>query len=141
MLQFIHGSTPLKVIKMSEPKPLPPSLRAHKRYLVFELISNDKIEYGEIVSAVWDSMLNFLGELETSKAKVWFIMNLYDEKNQKGVIRCSHNYVEQMRVVLSLIHILGEKKVIIKIIGVTGTIKSARNKYLTTTDLRTFTGE
>ena len=68
-------------------------------------------------------------------------LHLYDEKTQKGVIRCGHNYVEHMRVVLSLNQILGEKKVIIRILGVTGTIKSAKNKYLTTTDLRTFTGE
>ncbi len=126
---------------MNEPKPLPPSLRDHKRYVVFEAISENKIEYGDFVNAVWDSMLNFLGELEASKAKIWFIKNLYDENNQRGIIRCGNNYVEHIRTVLSLIHMIGEKRVAIKILGVTGTIKSARNKYLATMDLRSFVGE
>ena len=126
---------------MAEPKPLPPSLRSHKRYIIFEVIAENKIEYGDMVNAVWDSMLNFLGELEASKAKIWFIKNLYDENNQRGVIRCGNNYVEHIRTVLSLVHIIGEKRAIIKILGVTGTIKSARNKYLTTMDLRSFTEE
>lgn len=126
---------------MSEPKILPPSLRSNKRYIAFEIISDSKPGYNDIVNAVWEAMLDFLGELEASKAKIWFIKNLYDENNQKGVMRCGHNYVEHMRAVLSLIKTIGENSVIIKILGVTGTIKSARTKYLTATDLRSFTDE
>ena len=125
---------------MSEPRPLPPSLRLHSRYLVFELISDEKISYSDMTNAIWNSMLNLLGELETSDAKMWLIQNLYDEKSQRGVIKCRHDFVEKMRAVLSLIHMISEKRVIINILGVTGTIKSARNKYLTTKDLRSFTG-
>lgn len=123
---------------MAEPKMLPPSLRSHKRYIIFEIISETSIAYSDLVNAIWNSMLNFLGENESSEAKVWLIQNLYDEKNQKGVIKCRHDYVEHMRATLSLISMVGESKVIIKILGVTGTIKSAKNKYLITKDLRSF---
>jgi ribonuclease P/MRP protein subunit POP5 len=126
---------------MAEPKLLPPSLRSHKRYVIFEVISDNPITYNDLVNAMWNSMLNFLGELESSKAMVWFIQNLYDEKNQKGVIKCRHDFVEGIRAILSLIQTVGETKVIIKILGVTGTIKSARNKYLLSKDLRSFVEE
>jgi ribonuclease P/MRP protein subunit POP5 len=126
---------------MAEPKPLPPSLRLHSRYLVFEIISDEKIGYSDMVTAVWNSMLSLLGEIETADAKMWLIQNLYDEKSQRGVLKCRHDFVEKMRAVLSLIQSVGEKRVIINILGVTGTIKSARNKYLISRDLRSFTGE
>ncbi len=123
---------------MAEPKMLPPTLRAKKRYIVFDVISESPVQYADMVSAIWGSMLSFLGELETSEAKIWLIQNLYDEKAQRGVLKCSHNYVEHMRATLALISMIGETRAVIKINGVTGTIKSARTKYLTPKDLSAF---
>ena len=126
---------------MAEPKMLPPSLRSHKRYVVFEVISENPVDYNELVSSIWNSTINFLGELESSEAMIWSIQNLYDESTQRGIIKCRHDFVESVRVVLSLIHTIGETKAVIKVLGVTGTIKSARTKYLSSKDLRTFTEE
>ena len=124
---------------MDAPKLLPPSLRSQKRYIVFEVISENPVVYNDIVTAVWTSMLSFLGELGSSAAKVWFIHNIYDDKSQRGVIKCSHDSVEQVRASLSLIQIVGETKCIMKIVGVTGTIKSAKAKYMPQSDLKSFT--
>jgi ribonuclease P/MRP protein subunit POP5 len=117
---------------MGEPKKLPPSLRMQKRYIVFEVISESPIEYGNLLTAIWESCLNFLGEILLSKAEIWIIQNLYNEKIQKGIIRCSHEFVEEIRSALSLIYMIGETKAIVKILGVTGTINSAEVKYLQT---------
>ena len=122
-----------------EPKLLPPTMRPNKRYIAFEVISEQPIQYNEFVSTVWNSMFTLLGELGASEVNMWFVRNLYDDKNQKGLIKCAHDYVEKMRAVLSLIQIVSETKVIVKILGVTGTIKSAQKKYLTPKDLRSFT--
>lgn len=119
---------------------LPPSLRSQKRYLVFEVISEQPVVYGDVVTAVWSSMLSFLGELGSSSAKVWFIHNIYEDRNQMGVIKCSHDSVEHVRAALSLIQVVGEAKCVIKIVGVTGTIKSAKAKYLAKDSLRSFAG-
>ncbi len=124
---------------MDAPKLLPPSLRSQKRYIVFEVISEQAIVYNDIGTAVWNSMLSFLGELGASSAKVWFIHNIYDDKNQRGVIKCSHDSVEHLRTALSLVQVIGETKCVIKIVGVTGTIKSAKAKYLSKGDLTSFT--
>ena len=77
----------------------------------------------------------------SSEAKIWFIHNLYDDKTQKGLLKCTHDSVEKIRAILSLIQIISETKVIVKIMGVTGTIKSARTKYLAIKDLRSFVKE
>ncbi len=126
---------------MAEPKLLPPTLRPTKRYIAFEIISEQPVQYNEFTNAVWVSMFNFLGELGSSEAKIWFIHNLYDDKTQKGLLKCTHDSVEKIRAILSLIQIISETKVIVKIMGVTGTIKSARTKYLAIKDLRSFVKE
>jgi len=123
---------------MAEPKLLPPSMRSHKRYIVFEIVSEKQAEYNDFVSAFWSSILNFLGEQGTSEANIWIIKNLYEVKQQRGVIKCRHDYVEYIRTALMLIQIIGETKAVVHVLGVTGTIKSAKNKYLSIRDLRDF---
>jgi ribonuclease P/MRP protein subunit POP5 len=113
-----------------EPKRLPPSLRAKSRYVVFEIISEKPATFADFTASVWNSMMGFLGELQASEARVWIIRNLYDEKTQRGVMKCSHDRIEHVRAALSMIQMVGETRAIVHIIGVTGTIKSARNKYL-----------
>lgn len=88
------------------------------------------MSFSEFTSAVWNSTIGFLGELQTSEARMWLIRNLYDEKSQKGVLKCAHDRIEHVRAALAMITMVGETRAIVRIIGVTGTIKSARNKYL-----------
>jgi ribonuclease P/MRP protein subunit POP5 len=126
---------------MSGPKILPPTMRSIKRYVAFEIISEKPVQYSEVVSSVWVSMIGFLGEHGSSQAMVWFVHNLYDEHSQRGLLKCNHDAVEKVRACLSLIHIVGETRSIVKIMGVTGTIKSARAKYLTQKNLKDFVGE
>ncbi len=113
-----------------DPKRLPPSMRAKSRYVVFEVISEKPVSFSEFTSAVWNSMMSFLGELSTSEARTWIIRNLYNEKTQRGVLKCSHDRIEHVRAALAMIPMIGETRATVHIIGVTGTIKSARNKYL-----------
>ncbi len=115
---------------MAEPKLLPPSMRQNKRYIVFEIISQSPVKYQDIVTAVWGSMLDFIGELQSSDLRTWLIQNLYDDKTQRGVIKCSHTHVEHVRAILSLIQVIGESRCVIKVLGVTGTIKFATEKYM-----------
>lgn len=115
----------------SKPKILPPTLRSTKRYVVFSVISDEKISYADFSKALTGVMLSYLGELKSSEARLWLVQNLYNEERQRGVIKCDHKYVEETRVLLSLIQFAGEARVIVKVDGVTGTIKSASTKYLT----------
>ena len=110
---------------------LPPSMRPPKRYIVYEVISEQTIIYGEFVNAIWTTAMEFLGETGTAEANIWFVHNTYDSEKQAGVIKCRHDSVEMVRLILSLISIISEARCVVRIIGVTGTIKSAKAKYLT----------
>jgi len=52
----------------------------------------------------------------------------YDGR-QAGIIKCRHDSVEKVRAMLALISVVSESKCMVHILGVTGTIKSAKSKY------------
>ena len=105
-------------------------MRPPKRYIVYEILSASPVKYGELVNTVWSTSMEFLGELGTSEAGIWFVHNSYDEARQTGIIKCRHDAVERVRAVLSLLSVVSEARCIVKVLGVTGTIKSANTKYL-----------
>lgn len=123
---------------MMQPKPIPPSMRPKSRYVVFEIISERPIDFSGFGTSAWAGILGFLGELTASESRMWIMRSLYNEKAQRGVLKCAHDRVEHVRAALTLVNMIGETRAIIRILGVTGTIKSARNKYLGMTDLRAF---
>lgn len=123
---------------MSKPSTLPPSLRNSTRYIAFEIISEKPIEYRDVSNALWVSSLNFLGDLGASETKTWPIKNLYNADKQRGIIRCNQKRVEDVRAVLSLIDYMNDSKAIVNVLGVTGTIKSAKKKYLKMSNLEDF---
>ena len=120
------------------PKTLPPSMRDRGRYIVFEIISENPVEYQDFSDSLWNSITNFLGEFETADAQLRVLRNLYDSKSQRGIIKCRHDMIEQVRTSIAMISIIGESRAVVKVEGVTGTIKSARNKYLGMRDLRSY---
>lgn len=118
-----------------EPKTLPPTLRTKKRYIVYNIISEKPIEYPDFIDAIWDSCFSLFGEMGTSNMRLWNISNLYNDKEQKGVVKCEHIAVEKVRSCLASIQVIGETKAIVKVIGVTGTLKNAQQKYLKNEDI------
>jgi ribonuclease P/MRP protein subunit POP5 len=122
-----------------KPKPIPASLRPTRRYIAYQVISEEKIPYADLANAIWHAILNFLGEFGVSEAEIWLVKNLYDEKKQAGIIRCSHRYLERIRAALSLVQRIGDTRVVIKVLGVSGTIKATQMKYFSETSLTEFT--
>jgi len=122
---------------MEKPKILPPTLRMRKRYIAFEIISNKNINYNDMLNAFWDSMLELFGETGAAESHTWIIKNLYDGK--KGVLRCKYDMVEKVRAALTFIKMIGDSPIIIKVLGVTGTIKTCKIKYLGFKSLEDFT--
>ena len=113
-----------------EPKILPPSLRAKARYVIFEVISEGHVVFEDVQKSVWNAVTEWLGELGSSEMRLWIVKNLYNDDKQLGVIKCAHDRVEHIRASLAFVKIIGETHAIVRVLGVTGTIKSARLKYL-----------
>lgn len=114
----------------SKPKILPPSLRTRKRYIVFKVIGERKLEFEEISNAIYGSLLEFAGELNTALARIWIIRDLWQEEKQLGILRCLHTAVELVRASMLLIDRIGDSRVAFRILGVSGTIKGAKRKFL-----------
>lgn len=110
-------------------KTLPLSYREKKRYITFEILSEEKIELEELIKSVWSHTINFIGVLGVAKTNLKFLNDFYDEKKQRFVVRCLPRDTEFVRLALALVSEINEKKVVLRSLGVTGTLKSARIRY------------
>ena len=112
-------------------KILLPTLREKTRYIKFQIISEEPVNYSDLESGVWGTLLDFFGELGISETNAWLVKNLYDERNQIGVIRCDNKSVTKVISGLGLISRLGDTRVIFKILKVSGTIRALKlpSKY------------
>jgi len=97
------------------------------RYIVFKLYSNNDISRENLVKDIWRNLLTIYGEYGASKTNFWLIE--YDEKTKKGIVRCTHTTVNMLRTVLALTTKIAETPVMVKILGISGTIKTAKEKF------------
>ncbi|ODS39161.1 MAG: hypothetical protein A7316_06280 [Candidatus Altiarchaeales archaeon WOR_SM1_86-2] len=110
------------------PKPLPPTLRERNRYVVFEIISeNNGFSKGDVSKVIQNASLRFLGELGVSKMSLWLIE--WNGETRKGILKVNHKSVDEMRASIALIREINGKRAIFHVLGVSGTIKRAREKY------------
>jgi ribonuclease P/MRP protein subunit POP5 len=109
-------------------KHLKPTLREKNRYVAFQLACSRKCSRDEIVKAIWNSTLRFLGELAAGKLSLW-IMDWNDEK-QKGILKANHKSIKDLRVGLSMLNNIGGSEAAINVLGVSGTLKKTREKYV-----------
>lgn len=105
-----------------------PSLRESKRYIIFKVHSTERLDYAVMQNAAWNSLLNWMGEKELSRANVRIIKNLWSPSSQTGFIQCSPKFVDAVKMGLSLVHQIGDQRVIFQTLRVAGTIKSGKNK-------------
>ena len=112
-------------------KRISPSLRQKKRYLVFEIVSNKKISSFEAVSsAIWQNSLAFLGELGMAKAGILILKERFNANLQKGIIKVNNKYVDHLKSALLMIERIGNEKVILKSVGVSGILNKADKKFM-----------
>lgn len=110
-------------MKKERLKILPPTMRGKKRYVKFKVISEEPLFYEDLEHAVWNTFLDFYGEHGTAELDLWLIKNLYNENEQIGIIRCGHKTVDKVIAGLGLLTRLGDNRVVVKILKVSGTIK------------------
>ena len=115
-------------MKKDRPKTLLPSLRERERYISFQVISEEPITYSDLEAAILNTFLDFYGEYGFSKLSLWIIKNLYNPKKAIGVIRCNHKSVQQTIAGLGLVSRLGEARITIKVLKVSGTIRGLKLK-------------
>ncbi|MFB6217276.1 MAG: Rpp14/Pop5 family protein [Candidatus Aenigmatarchaeota archaeon] len=123
---------------MPGPETLPSSMRKKKRYIAFRIISENELEFSDIVNAFWHSLLDVFGEVQTSSINFWLVKDAWNKEKQSGLIKCNHRHVSKIRLALALLTRIGDEEVSVKTIGVSGTLKSAKKKYMEEKDLKNF---
>ena len=109
--------------QMTKLRPLLPTLKEKKRYIVFEVLSRQKIGFDAVSKAVMDKSLQFLGELGVSKAGIHLLPDKYNAEKQKGIMRVNRRHVDSMRAVFALVNKVDNQEAIIKSAGVSGILK------------------
>lgn len=121
------------MIKPTKIKPLLPTLRERKRYLVFQIHSSSPLrDVGAIQQALFEALLQYLGEKQLAKAGVSFLQDHYHPAHQQGIIRVNHTLVDDVRAGLCFAQKIGAVPVIFQIKGVSGILAKAQRKYLKT---------
>ncbi|MGB9938921.1 Rpp14/Pop5 family protein [Methanosarcina sp.] len=107
-------------------KRLLPSLRAKKRYLAFELISEEPVNRGDLVKEVMSSACSLLGDVTTSECDI----KVLGFEDWKGIIQCSHTKVKETRASLTTLTRVNGKRATLHVLGTSGTVKRATEKFL-----------
>jgi len=114
-------------------KPVLPSLREKKRYLVFEVISKERLpDFKAVSDTIWQCSLQFLGQLGVAKAGIMVLDNKWDSKLQRGIIKVGHKHVDAVKAALMFANRIDGKEVIFRSIGVSGILNKAERNYLKT---------
>ena len=106
-------------------KPLRPSMRSRRRYLVFELISDSSFSKDQLIRALNRTGLHFLGERGYSSLK----LSLLVFENNRGIIRFMYKKRQSVKAILALLTEIDGTNIIARTLGVSGTIKKAREKW------------
>lgn len=113
------------VMAKDKQRRLLPSLREKKRYLAFEVISKSSIPQQAASETIQQSVLSFGGELGAATAGLYVLPKLFQK--QKGILKTSHTTLDLVRASLCDIKQIGSEPVIVRSIGVSGSLKKVKN--------------
>ncbi len=104
-------------------RPLLPTWRERKRYLVYEVITASATPRD-----LSDPLLERLGELlgVLGAARAGLLSVQYDPRTQTGILRTAHTAVADVRACLVTITHLGRQEVLIRTLGISGALTGAR---------------
>ena len=108
-------------------KPLKPSLKERKRYILFKVISEFEIEKEKIFESVAKAGLQFLGELGMAKMGLQVLPETYDQKDKTFIVRTGHKFVNETKSALILIKEIDGRKVTLESVRVSGIVDKLKS--------------
>lgn len=112
-------------------KPLPPTLREKKRYLVFEVISKRRIlPLSKASKAIAFTYASLHGSRGAANAGLLYMGRPSNDALQRGMIRVNRKHVIDLKASLPLVREIDGQEAIIRSIGVSGMIKRAETKFI-----------
>jgi ribonuclease P/MRP protein subunit POP5 len=110
------------------PTALPPTLREKNRYVAFELISDGRFDKKDVSGSISRAFFGLFGEKGGSEANLWLID--WEKERSLGILKVAHRSLDSAMAALATLNNLGGEKVIVHVLGISGTLKSARKKYI-----------
>ncbi|MBS3095750.1 hypothetical protein J4231_03655 [Candidatus Woesearchaeota archaeon] len=105
-------------------KPIMPSLKEKKRYVSYRIISDKQMNENIVNNGVKSYVMKFLGELSYARAGIIFL----GQNENSGIIRTSHNYVDEVKSALALIESIDNNPVNVFSTNVSGALNKAKSK-------------
>ena len=113
---------------MKKIKAVLPTLREKKRYVAFEVLSEDNnTDLNKINAAISESFMELYGNLGMAGAGLMFLNEKYNPQLNRGVVKVGHYYVNNLKSALAMIREIDHNKVIIRSLGVSGVLRKTAN--------------
>ena len=109
--------------KIKRLKALLPTLRERKRYFLIKLYGENDFEIDEIKSEISNVFLRLYGEVFSKLTSLKILENSYDKKEKTLILKCNVLAKHFVSFALGKINEINGKKVLIRILKVSGTIK------------------
>ncbi len=107
-------------------KPLRPTMRDKKRYVVVKVFADKQTPKGVLVNtAIRESINEWGGAIGAAACGYKFLDDLYDERRGTGIVRIRAAWLDHFRSALILVKKIGATAVMIDILGVSGILKKA----------------
>ena len=109
-------------------KILPSSLREKKRYIAFEVMSesSDPIDRKALLDEIFFATQTLIGDVGSSEIGY----RLMDFDGNRGIIKVNLGAVETARATMSTVCSIRGNRAAIRVLGISGTIRSAIEKYI-----------
>ncbi|HUI40286.1 MAG TPA: Rpp14/Pop5 family protein [Methanothrix sp.] len=103
-----------------------PVLRAPRRYVAFEVDAEEKIEAKDLIHEIRSSQSSLFGDAGAARNR----LKLISFQGRYGLLRCHGAYIRETRTALAAIYSINGIRAACHVKGVSGTIKSATEKYI-----------
>lgn len=103
-----------------------PVLRKRRRYLAFEVDSEDQVFEKDLASEIAAAQVSLFGDLGPARNR----LRLISFDGRFGLLKCSHARILETRAVLATICSIKGTRVAARTKGASGTIKAATEKYI-----------
>jgi ribonuclease P/MRP protein subunit POP5 len=103
-----------------------PTLRQRKRYIRFRILSESKFPKERVENAIYRSLLDLFGEYGLSLANPRLVE--FDEREQRGVLKCAREEVQKIIASLALVSEIDEVRAAVHTEGISGTLKKLKSK-------------
>ncbi|CAG1001872.1 hypothetical protein METP2_03339 [Methanosarcinales archaeon] len=103
-----------------------PTLREKKRYIAFEINSQKTINRQELIREISNSIISLFGDKGASEINP----SLMSFEGRFGILRCAREKTNETRAGLACINNIHGILVSIHVLGISGTIKGATEKFI-----------